>query len=513
MRITNHMMQRNSLNNVSINKKQMSILDTQLSTQKKISRPSEDPIIAIRALRLRTSLGEVEQYLDKNIPDANSWLDVSEGALTEVDSILSDVYNYCVQGSTDTLSLSEREIISNSLKELRAALYAQGDVDYAGRYVFTGFRTDSSLTFKTDEQLQGADYSITQKFSSTDFDYKSVVTSIVDLKAVQNLTGEQLGNLTDAQLSAIADYNAIGSEEVHRIRLAYTDIKPASEMTSASSVSVKYTDANGVEKDFMADFGYSITETTDANAVPGDDEVLLNTETGELLFGNNAYTDLFNAGDFSVTYEKDSFEKGDCKPEHYFTCTNLTTGLTYEKTEEGQNIEYIVNFNQKLKVNSEASDCLSLEMGRDIDEIINAVDNAIVAEEKVNTLKELKDNPNYSSEEAQEKLDKLIESAQKELDYYNDNLQKTFESGVTWMQNHQEDVDIAIADIGNRMTRLNLTKSRLESQKTNFKDLKSSNEDIELEDVVINYASAELVYNASLTAASKVVRQTLLDFI
>ena len=106
MRITNHMMQNNSLNNVSINKKQMSVLDTQLSTQKKISRPSEDPIIAIRALRLRTSLSEVSQYLEKNIPDANSWLDVSEGALKETDSILSDVYKYCVQGSTDTLSLN-----------------------------------------------------------------------------------------------------------------------------------------------------------------------------------------------------------------------------------------------------------------------------------------------------------------------------------------------------------------------------------------------------------------------
>lgn len=498
MRITNQMIQNNSLNNVNINKKQMSTLDTQLSTQKKISRPSEDPIIAIRALRLRTSLSEVTQYLEKNIPDANSWLDVSEGALNEVDSILSDVYKYCVQGSTDTLSLNERKIISDSLKELRSALYSQGDVDYAGRYVFTGFRTDSSLTFKTDEQLKDADYEITQNFTNLDFDYKTVVTDTVDLSAVKQLTGEQLGALSDTQLKDIVDVNAIGSENVHRIRLAYTDIKPG-------TVGLKFADGSSS--------AYTINETTDPNAVPADDEILFNTETGELLFGEKAYTDTYNTGDFSITYEKDTFKKGDCKPEHYFTCTNLNTGLTYEKSDEGQNIEYIVNFNQKLKVNSEASDCLKLDMGRDIDEIINAVDSAIVAEEKVNTLKELKENPNYSGEEAQKKLDKLIEGAQKELDYYNDALQKTFEAGVTNMQNHQEDCDIAIADIGNRMSRLELTQTRLKSQQTNFKDLKSTNEDIDLEEVVINYSSAELVYNASLTAASKVVRQTLLDFI
>ncbi len=527
MRITNTMMQNNSLNNIQTNKTQMNTLDTQLSTQKKISRPSEDPIIAIRALRLRTSLNEVTQYLSKNIPDANSWLDVTEGALNEANDIISDVYNYCVQGSTDTQSLSERQIISDSLQQLREGLYQQGDVDYAGRYVFTGYRTDTSLTFQTDDDLSEADYSITQDFESTDFDYKSVVTGGVDIAAVKSLTGDELGALSSDEVKAkLGDSNDISSTDVHRIRLAYDDIKKDAD--SVNSVSISYTDASGDTQDFLDDFGYSITETTDTGSVPGEDEILLNTDTGELLFGENAYKDLFSTGKFSVTYEKDSFEKGDCRPEHYFTCTNYaktavtysedgtvktTDYATYVRDKDGQDIEYIVNFNQKLKVNTEAADSFSLDIGRDIDEIRNAVDDSIVAEEKLNTLKELKDNPNYSGDEAQANLDRLIDTAQKELDYYNDVLQKTFESGITWMQDHQETVDIAIADVGNRMSRLDLTKERLQDQKTNFTDLKSSNEDIDLEEVVINYSSAELVYQASLTAASKVVRQTLLDFI
>lgn len=507
MRITNQMIQNNSLNNISINKTQMNTLDTQLSSQKKISRPSEDPIIAIRALRLRTSLSEVEQYLKKNIPDANSWLDVSEGALKEANDIIEDVYDYCVQGSTDTLSLNEREILSTSLKQLREALYAQGDVDYAGRYVFTGFRTDTSLTFKTDEQLADADYTITQNFTAQDFDFKSVVTSTVDLNAVKTMTGTQLGALTDAQLQSLVDVNAIGREDVHRIRLAYTDVKPMAD----AAITINYEDAAGNPQTFG-----TITESVDPNRVPGSNEILFNPETGELLFGDQAYTDLFAIGEFSVTYDKDSFQKGDCRPEHYFTCTQRRADgeiMPYEKDPAGQSIEYIVNFNQKLRVNSEASDCFKIDMGRDIDEIINAVDNAVAAEKRRDTLKELKENPNYASDEAQKKLDKLIEGAEKELDYYNDILQKTFEAGITNMQNHQENIDIEMADIGNRMKRLELTKTRLKSQHTNFTDLKSSNEDIDLEEVVINYSSAELVYNASLTAGSKVVRQTLLDFI
>ena len=93
------------------------------------------------------------------------------------------------------------------------------------------------------------------------------------------------------------------------------------------------------------------------------------------------------------------------------------------------------------------------------------------------------------------------------------NLKNRFEYCVGTMQGYQEQASLAKADAGNRMTRLNLTKSRLTEQKTNFTNLKSENEDIDLEEVVVGYSAAQLVYNASLTAASKVIQQTLLDFL
>lgn len=38
----------------------------QYTTQKKIQRPSDDPTIAVRALKYRTTISEIDQYL-KNI--------------------------------------------------------------------------------------------------------------------------------------------------------------------------------------------------------------------------------------------------------------------------------------------------------------------------------------------------------------------------------------------------------------------------------------------------------------
>ena len=62
MRITNKVMQNNALANINKNKVLQDNLNNQLSTGKKIMRPSEDPVVAIRALRLRTDLSLVQQF-------------------------------------------------------------------------------------------------------------------------------------------------------------------------------------------------------------------------------------------------------------------------------------------------------------------------------------------------------------------------------------------------------------------------------------------------------------------
>ncbi len=62
MRMTNKIMQNNSLYNINNNKILQNKLSTMMSTEKKITRPSDDPIIAIRALRLRTSVTELTQF-------------------------------------------------------------------------------------------------------------------------------------------------------------------------------------------------------------------------------------------------------------------------------------------------------------------------------------------------------------------------------------------------------------------------------------------------------------------
>lgn len=107
----------------------------------------------------------------------------------------------------------------------------------------------------------------------------------------------------------------------------------------------------------------------------------------------------------------------------------------------------------------------------------------------------------------------MLKAAQKEYDLQQDIVQKRFEKSITLYTEHQRNVDAEIADIGSRDSRCQLNKARLTEQKTTLDELKSSNEDINLPETIINLSAASMVYDASLSAASKVITKSLLDYL
>ena len=477
MRITNQMMVNSSISNIQGNKSQLNDLSTQLSTQKKINKPSDDPIIAIRALRLRSSLDEVTQYLGKNIPDASSWLSVTHDALDESNKIIQDLYNYCVQGSTDSYSESERNTLAESLNKLVEAYYEQGNVDYAGRYVFTGHATDKPLTYQSDETAKDVDYKITQNFTREDLSNKTAYTNAYTNDDIINLNVK-----TDANGNIITP----NITDVHRIQLAYDEINGKTfsmSMGDNNSANITIADDGSV----TVDGGLTVT-VTDAD--------------GKSVYADNA---------FSVTYEKSNFIKGDIDPTMYFNCVDNNTGIEYNKQRE--DIEYIINFSQKIKVNTEADEAFNIYLGRNVDDLVNAVQNVLDINDQISKIESMQKEGQYSDEASQKKLSEIKEGLTKQRDFAKSKMKDTFEAGIGQMQGYQEQVSNAKADVGNRQIRLDLTKTRLTEQKTNFTDLKSQNEDIDLEEIVVTYTSAQLVYQAALSAASKVVQQTLLDFL
>ena len=497
MRITNKMMTNNMLGNINKNKVNMTDLEEQYSTGKKIQKPSDDPIITVRALKLRTNISELEQYYEKNIPDAKSWMDVTESALTTVNDILSQVNTYCVQGSSDTLTASDRNSISSNLKQLKEQIYQEGNTNYAGRYVFTGYKTDSTLSFT--EDMDNLTYNISEN------------VDVEDIQLAYNVSGSY-------ELSDFDDTSETFSEspvmnEIYRVQLAYDNLST----TETPQIELYKKNASG-DLELSSTFtNISTISVDDPEAYsPDAGEAHYIAETGELILGKDAYDAIRQADSMKINYTKTGFKSGELKPEHYFDCTmtdsdNVEKGeITYTKA--SQSIEYEVNYNQKLKINTEASDAITHSIGRKIDDIIASVDAVTKTEAKIEEVNNRLKDTSLSTDD-QEKYNKMLEQLNTELTLKQEVMQKAFSAGIASSSEQQDKVNTAVADLGSRYVRLELTENRLSDQKVDFEDLLSQNEDADIAETIVKYNAANTIYNASLSAAAKVVKNTLLDFL
>lgn len=474
MRITNKIIQNNSLNNINVNKTLEDQLSTMLSSNKKIVRPSDDPIIALRSLRLRTSVNQVTQYVEKNVEDAKSWLTVTEDAIKTLSEIITDVRKQYVKGTSDTLKAEDRTIITSNLEALAAELYNTGNADFAGRSVFTGFRTETTLTFQKQEDIE---YTITEKFENVTIDSVKYV------------------NVADAE-------NDVAVSDITRIRLSYDKVDTTKPAVAINGTVINPDDIRVI----------SSTANPYKECVDDDDSVIFVPETGELLLGKNVAADGPDGiTDVSVTYDRSKWAKGELRPEHYFDCVDHTNNKTYSS--HGGEIEYNIGVNQSLRINTTADECFSHNVVRDLQDVIESIKDVDDISATITSLKaELEAVPETDAA-GKETVQKKLDAANKAYTFLNDKMHTLFSKCITKADKYLDKNNVALTDCGTRSKRLELIENRLDTQLGSLKELKSENEDADLAETAIQMKSAEYSYNASLMATSKILQETLLNYI
>ena len=155
MRITNSMLVTNTIWNIGNNTKRLAEASERQSTQSKISLPSDDPVVATNAVKYRNYVSTVEQY-QENAGDAISWMNVTEGALSDLSDVVQEVRDKTVQAANGTMNESDLAAIKTEIEQLKESAIEILNTSYAGRYVFAGYSTDEepysieTLTVGTD---------------------------------------------------------------------------------------------------------------------------------------------------------------------------------------------------------------------------------------------------------------------------------------------------------------------------------------------------------------------------
>lgn len=560
MRMTNKIMQNNSLYNINNSKELTNKLSTQMATKKKLTRPSDDPVIAIRALRLRSDVSQVTQFYERNARDGASWLKVTGDALETTSQILTDMVGLCTQGAVKDFDSANIAIIIAQLKELKEEFYSTGNVDYAGRYMFTGYRTDTPLTF-TENLSENAGDASYRNFE---------ITEQLDVTAIDTVNYTNIGGLKGVSKESYVPANGAAEKEanitnsdIHRIRLSYDAIKADNNnkptITLITEAQKKASALNGTPPQGTnltplppatprVDIEViSSTVVTDAGAgtLSPHDYVLANPgkavlipETGELLIGedlyNKEFANLDTSTEIRITYEKDSWKKGDMQPQHYFACKDTTdpnkvieyNHAEYEDTTVNppvtkkyipcdkvtQFIEYDVGYNQRIRVNTTADEVFTMDMDRNIDDMENALARLEEIEAVKKDLDRMLDgmdekDPDYAN------LKASYDAAEKAHTYVRENMQKMLEGLITKTQKISDFTSLAITDNGTRSSRLDLISNRLMTQKSTFETLQSANEDIDVTEVTVQLTSMDYSYQSALLATGKILQNSLMNYI
>ena len=144
MRMTNNMMITNMMRNLNRNMLRLDHRQMQVSTGKRVHKPSDDPIAISRSLKIRADISELEQHR-KNVEDAVSWMETTELATKNMGEALQRVRELTVQASNGVLTSEETFKIQNEVKELKAQIIGLSNTTYSGKYVFSGKKTDTPL--------------------------------------------------------------------------------------------------------------------------------------------------------------------------------------------------------------------------------------------------------------------------------------------------------------------------------------------------------------------------------
>ncbi len=138
MRVTNDTLRMVFLNALDVAQRRLAETQNQVSTGRRINKPSDDPLAAARVGQLDASLARLDQYQANGLVARNQ-LGLEEESLASVISNLQRVRELAVQANNATLDNENRKAIAAELRQRFDSVVALANTtDASGKYLFAG---------------------------------------------------------------------------------------------------------------------------------------------------------------------------------------------------------------------------------------------------------------------------------------------------------------------------------------------------------------------------------------
>ena len=127
--------------NLQKNRQEISTLQNQTASQKRINKPSDDPAAAARVLTSKTEERSSAQFI-KNINMARSFLEYTDQSLSELSEALMRAKELAIQQANDAGASSEtRRLAALEVEQIYNQSIQIGNRKLGERFIFSGYKT------------------------------------------------------------------------------------------------------------------------------------------------------------------------------------------------------------------------------------------------------------------------------------------------------------------------------------------------------------------------------------
>lgn len=137
-RVTQRMLTQGSLDSVQGGLARLARVQEQLTTGRVLNRPSDNPTDTTAAMRVRTAIGNQEQYA-RNAQDGLGWLTQIDSTLGQVTDSVRKARDLALAGANSgALNQVARDALATEVEVLRQGIIGSANATYLDRPVFGG---------------------------------------------------------------------------------------------------------------------------------------------------------------------------------------------------------------------------------------------------------------------------------------------------------------------------------------------------------------------------------------
>ncbi|NCC24287.1 MAG: flagellar hook-associated protein 3 [Deltaproteobacteria bacterium] len=489
-------------------------LNIQAASQKKVNKPSDDPVGMARILDYRNSIASLQQY-QTNIDTAKGWLGLADQTLMQVNTVVTRARTLAEQGATGTMTQENREAIAFEVRQLFDQLVTLSNAEYEGQSIFAGHKTKDNAFEKTlaldvrntnwelaDDEFFGIGGNTDRTIAVQFLDDGQVTGGVVQGALTDpplNYRYSSDGGLTWAngsiergastldlggvtvELAGNATIDGSGTDNTKMNEGTWLVVRPSAEY--------KGDDEDEITVDRFLGSGSTVADSSAQGSFPKDVLVRIDNAWTSAAGGTLEYAYSLDGGNTWTSGQTTETTAPATE------ATLLVSGgkLTLDATGLNPGDQFGIRPN-RARMNVEIGPGQTIQ----INSIGKDIFGGIYQSQAVS----------FSTADAN-----LFETLGKLVAAFETNDQAGIQSGLAGLKSAQQHVNTQLASVGARENRLDIADTVLSGLELNQEERLSKIEDVDLAELMTKLANQQMTYEAVLRSSSMIMKMSMVNYV